>query len=108
MRRIVYDKLVRDRVPEIVLSGGRRPVTRVADAQEYRRRLEDKLREEADELGEPDAARAEELADLLEVVHALADLEGLTPEALEELRARKAAERGGFRERIVLLEVHEG
>jgi predicted house-cleaning noncanonical NTP pyrophosphatase (MazG superfamily) len=107
MKRIVYDKLVRDRIPEIVAATGRRPVTRIAEPEEYRRRLEDKIREELAELCEPGARRAEELADLLEVLYALAELEGLTLGELESLRACKAEQNGGFQNRVVLSEVIE-
>jgi predicted house-cleaning noncanonical NTP pyrophosphatase (MazG superfamily) len=106
--RIRYDKLVRDRIPEIVRKAGKTPFTRVAADDELRSLLEAKLQEETDELRKsPPTKRGEELADILEVLHALAHLEGLTPEALEVLRARKAAERGGFQEKQVLLEVEE-
>ncbi len=106
--RIRYNKLVRDRIPEIVRKAGKTPYTRIASDAELRALLESKLQEETDELlSSPPTKRAEELADILEVVHALARLEGLTLEALEALRARKAAERGGFEEKLVLVEVDE-
>lgn len=96
-------KLVRDRIPEIIRSHGGEPVVRTADAGEYRHRLWAKLTEETGEfLAAEDASEAlEELADVLEVVHALAAELGSTPEALEAHRAAKAAARGGFRDRIV-------
>jgi len=78
--RIRYDKLVRDRIPEIVRKAGKTPVTRVAGEDEMRSLLEAKLLEETDELRKsPPAKRGEELADILEVVHVLARLECLTP-----------------------------
>ncbi|TDC62167.1 hypothetical protein E1200_26730 [Actinomadura sp. GC306] len=94
------EKLVRDRIPEIVHASGRVPVTRVASPGEYAGLLRTKLYEEAGEYtasGDP-----AELADLLEVIHALAALHGLTPDDLEEGRALKSAERGGFSNRLVL------
>jgi 8-oxo-dGTP pyrophosphatase MutT (NUDIX family)/predicted house-cleaning noncanonical NTP pyrophosphatase (MazG superfamily) len=90
------EKLVRDNIPELHPSGA----YRVADAAEYAALLRDKLSEETGEY-----LRAEdpgELADILEVVHALARHHGLDPEDLERLRAAKAAERGGFTRRAVL------
>ncbi|POM24248.1 hypothetical protein BTM25_28760 [Actinomadura rubteroloni] len=86
-------ELVRDRVPEIIRASGAEPVT---DAAEHERRLRDKLREEAD-----DADLPGELADVLEVVHALAAAHGLTPARLEELRTAKTAERGAFTARTI-------
>ena len=49
----------------------------------------------------------EELADLLEVIHAAAIERGYTLEDLEQIRAEKAAKRGGFEKRILLKEVYE-
>ncbi|WP_245679237.1 nucleoside triphosphate pyrophosphohydrolase [Actinomadura hibisca] len=94
------EKLVRDRIPDIIRAGGRTPDTRVAPSGEYAALLRAKLYEEAGEYtatGDP-----AELADVLEVVHALAALHGLSPDDLEEQRAAKAAARGGFTDRIVL------
>jgi predicted house-cleaning noncanonical NTP pyrophosphatase (MazG superfamily) len=94
------EKLVRDRIPEIIRAAGGRPETRVADPAEHVSRLRAKLVEEGGEYiasGDP-----EELADVLEVVHALAAAHGISPAELERLRSAKAAERGGFGKRLVL------
>src|SRR5258708_33813296 len=97
-------KLVRDRIPDIIRAKGDRPVTRVADSAELNGRLGDKLVEEAQEARDADREhQAEELADTLEVVYAMADQIGLTREDLEKIREDKAAERGGLRDRIVWL-----
>lgn len=94
------EKLVRDRIPAIIEADGRAPEVRAAGEAEYAALLIAKLYEEA---GEYTADRSPgELADLLEVVHALARTHGLDPAGLEELRAAKAAERGGFADRLVL------
>ncbi|GAA1825942.1 hypothetical protein GCM10009735_71450 [Actinomadura chokoriensis] len=94
------EKLVRDRIPEIIRAAGGRPETRVADPAEHAARLRAKLVEESGEYiasGDP-----EELADVLEVVHALAAAHGISPAELDRLRSAKAAERGAFDERLVL------
>ncbi|MCD0449033.1 NUDIX domain-containing protein [Actinocorallia sp. API 0066] len=94
------EKLVRDRIPELIRATGGKPDVRVAEAAEIRRLLLAKLWEEADEFAaEPSA---EELADVLEVVRALADGIGCDPVELERVRAAKAAARGGFTEGMVL------
>lgn len=94
------EKLVRDRIPEIIQDAGRVPETRTAAGEEHPTLLRNKLYEEAGEyVATNDPA---ELADLLEVLHALAALHDLTPEQLEEQRAAKAAERGAFSKRLVL------
>ena len=97
-----YDKLVRDRIPEILEAKGIEASFReCADETEHLDRLAAKLREEADEFFRD--RNAEELADVLEVVHALAERLGLDPSEVEALRARKKDERGGFSKRLVLL-----
>jgi len=97
-------KLVRDRIPEIIRARGDRALTRVADDQEILGRLGDKLVEEAQEARDADREhQAEELADTLEVVYAIADEIGLAREDLEKIRADKAAGRGAFRARIIWL-----
>lgn len=93
-------KLVRDKVPQIIRARGLEPVIYVADAGEYATRLRDKLTEEVAEFLASDSD-PEELADVLEVVYALAGLAGTGPQQLEKLRAAKADERGGFCDRII-------
>ncbi|MEV4260385.1 nucleoside triphosphate pyrophosphohydrolase [Kribbella sp. NPDC049584] len=98
----VDGKLVRDRIPEIISASGAEPITYRAGAAEYRRRLWGKLMEEVDEFLAADRATAvEELADILEVVYALAADLGTTKEDLEATRATKAAERGTFSNRVI-------
>ena len=105
-----YDKLVRDGIPAIIEATGAIPETRVLSEEEYLRRLDDKLGEELAEYiacGPDREAAAEELADLLEVIYAAAAARGVSPEALDALRARKRGARGGFEERLLLLSVTE-
>jgi predicted house-cleaning noncanonical NTP pyrophosphatase (MazG superfamily) len=64
-----------------------------------------KLHEEIAEYEE--SGELEELADILEILHALAVAGGNTPEDLEAERAYKANERGGFAEKIFLISVDE-
>jgi predicted house-cleaning noncanonical NTP pyrophosphatase (MazG superfamily) len=96
------EKLVRDRVPQFIRAQGDEPIVRIADRGEYRELLCAKLVEEAHEVVMADDARLpEELADVLEVVLALAADLGFDAGGLERLRAAKATERGSFTERIV-------
>jgi predicted house-cleaning noncanonical NTP pyrophosphatase (MazG superfamily) len=95
-------KLVRDGIPEIIRRDGAEPVTYAAEPEEYRRRLREKLREEVAEFLDADEGTAvEELADVLEVVRALAVDLGAGIEGLEKARRAKAEARGGFAGRIV-------
>ncbi len=96
----VYDKLVRDRIPEVIRENGDVPETHVADGAAFRRRLAEKLVEESVEFNE--SGDVEELADVLAVVNALCDVSGVDRTELERIERRKADERGGFEERIVL------
>jgi predicted house-cleaning noncanonical NTP pyrophosphatase (MazG superfamily) len=97
---VVYDKLVRDKIPEIIRKNGAIPFTHVASDEEYLRRLEDKLEEEVGEfLSSSDVG---ELADILEVVYALCDFHGFDKDKLESIRRDKVVSRGGFNNRIVL------
>jgi predicted house-cleaning noncanonical NTP pyrophosphatase (MazG superfamily) len=97
-----YDKLVRDRIPEIIARRGAKAITRVADDAEYWLKLRTKLQEEVGEFLE--AENMEELADILEVIHAICRHKGFDKAALRELRRKKAEERGGFDAKIILEE----
>jgi predicted house-cleaning noncanonical NTP pyrophosphatase (MazG superfamily) len=96
-------KLVRDGIPEIVRAHGGEPVTEIAIPARYPELLREKLTEEVAEFLE--SGEVEELADVLEVVRALARVAGVSPEELERIRAAKADERGAFATRTVLLDV---
>ena len=105
MRSIAYNKLVRDRIPEIIESSGKTCSTEILSPEEYLRMLDAKLDEELAEYHKDQ--NIEELADLLEVIHAAAIARGYTLEDLEQIRAEKAGKRGGFEKRILLKEVYE-
>lgn len=100
----VYNKLVRDLIPAIIVEQYKTtPHTRILADTEYAHALRAKLQEEVTEFLNANAQEApEELADILEVMYALAKLEGITPEALEVLRAQKATKRGAFKQKIFL------
>lgn len=101
--KVRYNKLVRDKIPQIIRAQGKDCVTRVLTEEEYLQMLDEKLSEE---LAEYHADHSpEELADLLEVIYAAAQARGCSLEQLEQLRREKAEKRGAFRERLALLEV---
>lgn len=99
----MYKKLVRDRIPEIIKANGENPITRVLDDAEYKEELEKKLHEEylevLDAVGD---SRIEELADMLEVMEALAGVENKTLENVLSVKAKKQEKRGAFKDKIYL------
>ena len=96
-----YHKLVRDKIPAIIEQNGQIPVIRILGDAEYAHYLEQKLDEEVSEFHKD--KNVEELADILEVVYALAENMGHTKEELLEVCQKKHDERGGFRDRIFLI-----
>ena len=101
----IYHKLVRDFIPEIIEADGKTCICEMLSDKEYLCLLEQKLNEELAEYQESKCL--EELADLLEVMQAVVRARGWTLDELEQVRADKAAERGGFVKKILLKEVWE-
>lgn len=103
MAKQVYDKLVRDQIPQIICANGNSCEIRVLEDREYQKRLEEKLSEELSEYLE--SGQLEELADLLEVMMALVKAKGSSWQALEQIRTDKLAKRGGFEKKLLLTSV---
>ncbi|GAB7018323.1 nucleoside triphosphate pyrophosphohydrolase [Halostagnicola bangensis] len=104
MRR-EFDKLVRDKIPAIITQNGEEPVTNRVTGEDYSDRLVEKLEEEVAEYRE--SRSLEELADVLEVVHAIRKTKGVSVDELNEKRAQKAEQRGRFDEGVVLKRVEK-
>ena len=103
-----YNKLVRDSIPGIIISNNETPVTRTLNDEEYKKALEEKLYEEYEEVLSSDGCeRCEELADMIEVIRALAKLEDRTLEDIISLAEEKLAKRGGFDNKIFLEKIIE-
>lgn len=103
MSAIQYNKLVRDRIPEIIEADGKTCICRTLSDAEYLEMLDTKLNEELTEYQE--SKSMEELADLLEVVRAVAAARGSSMDEVEAIRREKAEKRGGFEKKILLTEV---
>lgn len=101
----VYNKLVRDRIPEIIEADGNTCTTEILPDKQYIEMLDSKLSEELAEYHE--SKSLEELADLLEVMRAVVRARGWTWGQLEQIRKEKAIQRGGFEKKILLKEVVE-
>ena len=104
----IYNKLVRDKIPNKIKSNGETPIIRILTEEEYKKELEKKLYEEYQEVLEAtNNERIEELADMLEVIRALAKLENKTLEDIILVANKKNEKRGTFEERIFLEKVIE-
>lgn len=100
-----YNKLIRDRIPEIIQASGKTCVTEILSDTDYLEMVDAKLDEELAEYHKDQTI--EELADLIEVIYAAVKARGYTLEQLEEVRAEKAAKRGLFEKKLLLKEVIE-
>lgn len=101
----IYNKLIRDKIPEIITKSGKKSVVQKVDGEEYFRLLNEKLGEELNEYME--TYDVEELADLVEIIYAILDYKRVDLEEFESIRQQKAEERGAFKEGLVLLKVFE-
>jgi predicted house-cleaning noncanonical NTP pyrophosphatase (MazG superfamily) len=100
-----YDKLVRDRIPDVVRENDETPVAHTVEGEAYRERLRAKLVEEATEFR--DDPTVEELGDVLDVVAAIREAEPIDEHELQLKRRAKQEERGGFEDGVVLDRVEE-
>ena len=102
----VYNKLVRDKIPNIIEEKGETPVIKVLNENDYKKELEKKLYEEYKEVIEASGdERIEELADMLEVIRALASLENKNLNDVIDIADKKNKKRGAFDEKIFLEKV---
>ena len=102
---IEYDKLIRDKIPEIIEQSGKKCIVDVMDNDTYIEYLNQKLNEELAEYQQDKSI--EELADLLEVIYAVVAARGYSVEELERIRLEKAEKRGAFEKKLLLKSVSE-
>lgn len=102
---IIHNKLVRDKIPQIIEQSGKSCVTRILSDEEYAAALNAKLQEELNEYLADGSM--EELADLLEVMMAASAVRGHDFSEVEAIRREKAEKRGRFNDRIYLESVTE-
>ena len=101
----IHNKLVRDKIPESIGNTGKTAYSHILTKEEYIAELDKKLNEECAEYQADKSL--EELADMLEVMYAIAEARGYSIAELERVRAEKAEKRGGFKDRIFLERVDE-
>lgn len=96
----IYNKLVRDKIPEIITNNGETPKTRILSDSEYMTELERKIQEELVEFLE--SKEVEELADLEEVLRAILNAKNVSYDEFEKIRLQKVQKRGAFDNKIFL------
>ena len=105
MKTKTYNKLVRDRIPEIIEKSGKKYTVETLNDSDYLTMIDKKLDEELAEYHKDQ--NIEELADLLEVIYAATKVRGYSIEDLEKVRVEKTEKRGGFDKKILLKKVIE-
>ena len=101
----VYNKLVRDKIPEIINNDNKKAITRILNNEEYLNELNKKLKEEVSEYFEDN--NVEELADIVEVIYGILNAKNVKLEEFETIRQTKVDKRGAFQEKIFLEKVIE-
>ena len=102
----VYNKLVRDKIPQIIEQSGKQAIIEKVPGKEYQDLLNAKLGEELQEY--LDSQSIEELADLVEVVYAILDDKNISIQEFELIRQQKVTEKGAFQDKLMLKEVIDG
>jgi len=103
--KYIYNKLVRDNIPDVIKNDGETPVIRILSDSEYKKELYRKLLEECNELisAKTKDDTIEEAADIFEVLSAISALEGRNIDKVIETSRQKRAKRGGFTKKIFLV-----
>jgi predicted house-cleaning noncanonical NTP pyrophosphatase (MazG superfamily) len=102
---VIYNKAIRDKIPEIIQESGKKCNIRTLSDEKFLVEIEKKLSEEVTEY--QNDKNPEELADILEVVYRIAQLQGISKEELEKIRIKKLQDRGGFDKNLFLMDTSE-
>lgn len=101
----VYNKLVRDKIPEIITKDNKKAITKILNDEDYLTELNRKIQEEVKEYSESN--NIEELADIVEVIYGILEAKNISLEEFENVRKSKVQKRGAFKEKIFLEKVIE-
>ena len=101
----LYNKAIRDKIPEIIAESGKKCNTKQLDDESFLAEIEKKLIEEVNEYTE--SKNVEELADLLEVIYRISELRGINSDELDEIRKDKAEKRGKFDSNLFLIDAEK-
>lgn len=99
-----YNKLIRDKIPQRIRESGYNSVTHIAHGEEYIKRVQEKLKEEVSELlhAQTRENAEEEIGDIIEVLHAYAQISGTEMKIVEFKRQAKHTKNGGFQTGVIL------
>ena len=100
-----YNKVIRDKIPEIIAESGKKYTLKQLDDASFLAEIEKKLIEEVNEYSE--SKDIEELADLLEVIYRISELRGVNSDELDEIRKDKAKKRGIFANNLFLIDAEK-
>jgi predicted house-cleaning noncanonical NTP pyrophosphatase (MazG superfamily) len=101
-----YNKLIRDKIPEVIEKNKQKPIIHIADDEEYWEKLKEKLNEEVNEFLE-DCDSEKEITDILEVIDAICKFKNFDKDKIKKLKEEKAKEKGSFDKKIILDEVKD-
>ena len=102
---IIYNKLIRDNIPEIIAKSGKACEFTSVSGDEFIELLNEKLHEEVHEYLL--SGSIEELADIIEIIYSILDSKQLSLEDLEIIRIDKLKTHGGFARKLLLKAVIE-
>ena len=101
---VIYNKAIRDKIPEIIEESGKNCNVKKLTDSEFLVQLEKKLLEELSEYQE--SKNVEELADILEVIYRISELKGITSDELDSIKNEKAKKRGKFDDNLFLVDTN--
>ncbi len=110
MKKVIkYNKLIRDRILEIIKTDGEKPYSRVLNKNEYLKEIKKKIAEEAKELVKAEGKKEiiNEIVDIQELIDVIISELGLTKSQIKKKQKIKNKKRGGFKKRLFLIKTEK-